>query len=64
MTGAVVLNEVKDPYMASGGVEGEPEHSAAPRSTLRYRPFFAFIFAYTAVGRPYRVMKPSAQVWS
>ena len=29
-----------------------------------YRLFFAFIFANTAVGRPYRVMKPSAQVWS
>ena len=34
------------------------------RLSCNYRLFFAFIFANTAVGRPYRVMKPSDQVWS
>ncbi len=36
----------------------------SPSQEPYIKPFFAFILACTWVGRPKRVMKPSAQVWS
>ena len=67
MTGirvVVILSVAKDLYTSikcRGSAIGALHHSTRHAHSS---PFFAFILAYTAVGRPYSVMKPSDQVWS